>query len=490
MSQLGRVVIYSIAGCPHCLAAKTRLKAESLEYTEVRVDRFPAFVREWVQHRTGKTSVPQIFFNSRHVGGNKELQDALDTEESREELLQTLDSEPSSDGQPLLPNPGDAIDEGGLEEIKIEEDQHFSIVKKLVESNMVGNNYVSFSSRLTCSPVRYSITGVELLKFLSDVGETDSAESVAKNLLVSKFIRKYQDQGEKVLFDPYILYVVSGMEAQSYSRCLNTFKISSSALTSPDLLAQQIRNVLLKLFSNFLSDDGSAVDYLGISQSKLFEQFKLLAVELQRVDIAIMTANEKVAFFINIYNALVIHAQVERGVPTTTYARYRFFSTMSYNIGGYALTLNEIENGILRSNRASMATLFMKPFSVSDPKMRIILPEVEPRIHFALNCGAKSCPPIKTFSGPDLTTQLDVATGAFLENDDALWINEDRSEVRLTQLFQWYQEDFGKNMKEVLDWIMEHVNVEDKKTALEELITTNQYKVSYTPYDWGHNQKD
>ena len=35
--------------------------------------------------------------------------------------------------------------------------------------------------------------------------------------------------------------------------------------------------------------------------------------------------------------------------------------------------------------------------------------------------------------------QLDVATGAFLENDDALWINENRTEVRLTQLFQWYQ---------------------------------------------------
>lgn len=186
----------------------------------------------------------------------------------------------------------------------------------------------------------------------------------------------------------------------------------------------------------------------------------------------------------------MIHAHVERGVPTSTYARYKFFSTMSYNIGGFSLTLNEIENGILRSNRASMATLYMKPFSVSDPKMRIILPEVEPRIHFALNCGAKSCPPIKTFSGAEIRTQLDVATGAFLENDDALWINEDRTEVRLTQLFQWYQVDFGTSMPEVLNWIMEHVTLEDKKTALRELLTKNQYKVSFTPYDWGHNSKD
>ena len=322
MTKLGRVVIYSIAGCPHCLAAKTRLKAESLEYTEVRVDRFPAFVREWVQRRTGKTSVPQIFFNSRHVGGNKELQEALDSDDARKELLELLDHEPGTEDQPLLPNPGDAIDEGELEEIKIEEDNQFGLVKKLVESNLVGNNYASISSRLTCSPVKYSITGINLLKFLTDVGEKD-AEVVAKHLLESKFIRKYNNQEEKIAFDPDCIYIVAGMEAQSDTKCLNTFKMSSSVLTSPDLLAQQIRNVLLKLFSNFLSEDGSAVDYSGISKSKLFDQFKLLAVELQRVDIAVMTENEKVAFFINIYNALVIHGFVVVGPPKTLWQRYK-----------------------------------------------------------------------------------------------------------------------------------------------------------------------
>ena len=50
--------------------------------------------------------------------------------------------------------------------------------------------------------------------------------------------------------------------------------------------------------------------------------------------------------------------------------------------------------------------------------------------------------------------------------------------------------DFGKSMKEVLSWILEHVTLEEKKTALKELIIKNQYKVSYTPYDWGHNSKE
>ena len=50
-----------------------------------------------------------------------------------------------------------------------------------------------------------------------------------------------------------------------------------------------------------------------------------------------------------------------------------------------------------------MATLYMKPFGKSDPRLKLALDAAEPRIHFALNCGAKSCPPIKTFSADEVS---------------------------------------------------------------------------------------
>ena len=143
---------------------------------------------------------------------------------------------------------------------------------------------------------------------------------------------------------------------------------------------------------------------LFFSRSKIFETYKEVARQLQRVDLDSMVAqrNELLAFFINIYNALVIHGTIERGVPGSLWSRYTFFSTTAYNIGGYIFTLNDIENGILRGNRASMATLYMRPFASSldkDARLKYTVSNpVEPRIHFALNCGAKSCPPIKTFS--------------------------------------------------------------------------------------------
>lgn len=60
-------------------------------------------------------------------------------------------------------------------------------------------------------------------------------------------------------------------------------------------------------------------------------------------------------------------------------------------------SLNEIENGVLRSNRRAIGAL-RRPFGKNDPRLKIALEQPEPLIHFALVCGAKSCPPIKTYS--------------------------------------------------------------------------------------------
>jgi len=70
---------------------------------------------------------------------------------------------------------------------------------------------------------------------------------------------------------------------------------------------------------------------------------------------------------------------------------------VSYFIGGYTYSLNDIENGILRSNRKALGA-FRKPFGKNDPRLKVALKRVEPKIHFALVCGAKSCPPIKTYT--------------------------------------------------------------------------------------------
>jgi hypothetical protein len=62
-----------------------------------------------------------------------------------------------------------------------------------------------------------------------------------------------------------------------------------------------------------------------------------------------------------------------------------------------AFSLNEIENGLLRGNRVSAVPFTSVPFRKLNDQRRKLMLEVDARIHFALNCGAKSCPPISVY---------------------------------------------------------------------------------------------
>jgi len=499
VEYIGRITVYSIVGCPHCKAAKARLKEEDLQFIDVSVDRFPPSVREWVKEKTGKTSVPQIFFNAAYIGGNKELQATLDNPEQREAALEHLKTLPGND-VPLLPNPGEALSEASEEEFEFEKDKLSDIVEKILDKNILGWNMREnfFLVKLFTYPYKMSIKGEALLSFISEQGENDTdPESIAQNLLDAKYIKKV-DPGKEFRgsveegneFRKCGLYKVMGKDTNDW-KSLNTNDVAKYVSKSADHMAQDIRKIVLKLFASFLSDSGKTVDYKGMGQSPLFDKFKQMATQLQRVDLDKLSDDEKLAFFINIYNVLVIHATVERGgMPTNDFQRYKFFSGTSYLIGGYTLSLNDIENGILRSNRSSMATLYMKPFSSADPRMKIILPEVDPRIHFALNCGAKSCPPIKTFSGDQVQAQLNLATNAYLENDDALIVDVENNSVKLSKLFEWYEVDFGLTKTEVVEWVRDHLAEPDKKKQVEEVLSKGDFSVSYLFYDWGNNSKE
>lgn len=72
-SPLGQVTVYSIQGCPHCVQAKTTLGRMGVPVIDVDVGRHPE-LRARVKELTGRSTVPQIFFNNIHVGGNDDLQ--------------------------------------------------------------------------------------------------------------------------------------------------------------------------------------------------------------------------------------------------------------------------------------------------------------------------------------------------------------------------------------------------------------------------------
>jgi Protein of unknown function, DUF547 len=177
--------------------------------------------------------------------------------------------------------------------------------------------------------------------------------------------------------------------------------------------------------------------------------------------IAPETEVEARAFWLNLYNALTLHAMRAAGVKNSVLEKPGFFNRYAYRVSGLNLTLNDIEHGVLRGNRG--AFLMQKPFRASDPRLEFVLP-LDVRIHFALNCGALSCPPIRAYEAATLEAQLELAARNYLST-----ARLEGSTVWLPRILSYYAADFG----EPLEFARQY------RTDLPARGT-----VKFDPYDW------
>ncbi|XP_076018144.1 uncharacterized protein LOC143009926 [Genypterus blacodes] len=481
-SAQGRVTVYSIQGCPHCLQAKATLSQLGVQVCEVDIGRHPE-LRARVKELTGRSTVPQIFFNNVHVGGNDDLQKLSPEELQR--LVSVVKEEPLPADAPPLPEEkqaGDTVEEGDGE-FECEKDELANLVEDFKHCSVIGCN------RRGLTRYKQSFSGDELVDWLLKQKGIARAEAcgTGQALLQKKFMvmvcgRQDGHFGEGTDTGDTLYRL---LEHDPHS-ALNTGQTAACIPIQAADLSLLLRDMILKLFSQHLSTDGKSVDYEGMSADPVFQGYCDLAIQLQRVELLSLSREEKLAFFINIYNALVIHGYLRMGAPTNMWQRYRFFNYVSYLIGGEVFTLQDIENGVLRGNRKGVAQL-RRPFSKSDPRLQMALPDAEPLIHFALNCGAKGCPPIKMYTPQDIDGQLRTAAEAFLENDDACTVDSGKREVRLSQIFKWYKADFGGTDEKLLTWVLEHMGDSPKKNSLQSVISGGKTKVTFLPYDWSSN---
>jgi len=154
-------------------------------------------------------------------------------------------------------------------------------------------------------------------------------------------------------------------------------------------------------------------------------------------------ADEQVrkAFWLNLYNAFAQLALQEASVDLRDrFVRMRLFGDRRFTVARHALSLNDIEHGMLRHSQQWWGLGYVpKPFpSAFERHLRV---PRDPRIHFALNCGAGSCPAIAYYRAGTLEVQLDDATQHYLKQEVAY--DPDRAVLRVPALFQWFSGDFG-----------------------------------------------
>ena len=192
------------------------------------------------------------------------------------------------------------------------------------------------------------------------------------------------------------------------------------------------------LLTKYVTDEG-VVNYKGFKteHNKLKTYITFLETHSPEVN---WSKNEKLAYWINLYNSLTIDLLLDN-YPIASITK----------IEGKDYTLNEIENKIIRP-------IFN-----------------EPRIHFAVNCGAKSCPKLlnEAFTGDKLEAQLQKQTIAFINNSIENQLTT--SSAQISKIFEWYAADFG----EIVPFLNKYSDIKVKLNA----------KISYSEYNWQLNGK-
>jgi hypothetical protein len=154
----------------------------------------------------------------------------------------------------------------------------------------------------------------------------------------------------------------------------------------------------------------------------------------------------RIAFWANLYNALILHCLCLSPVRGTLLRHLRMFDRVAYLVGDRPYALNVIEHGVLRRNGRPPLRLG-RALRPSDARLRGSPGRLDPRIHFALNCGARSCPPVRSYDADRLDAQLDLATASYLEAESV--VDSERRRVTLPRLMRIYRADFGRRREQL-----------------------------------------
>ena len=200
------------------------------------------------------------------------------------------------------------------------------------------------------------------------------------------------------------------------------------------------------------------VDYVGLRQRDE-AALRQYAAALGAIDPTKLEPRDKFAFFVNLYNANMLLAVLDATAkdPKWTPAAKDFavFKEARVLLQGKKVTLDHVEHEVLR-----------KTFQ-------------DYRVHVALVCGARSCPPLRAnaYEGSDLESVLDANFAAFLRDPERNQVDKANKKVRLSKLFEWFATDFGGEAG-IRKLLGKHLGAE-----------AASYRIEYLDYSWQLNAR-
>lgn len=190
------------------------------------------------------------------------------------------------------------------------------------------------------------------------------------------------------------------------------------------------------------------------------------------------TREQRLAGWINLYNALIIDAVRTLGITESIRQVPGFFRQAAYQIGGQRYSAELIEHGLLRANRPPHPRL-PTLLGGDDPRRAYALPTLDPRVHCALNCATRSCPPPQVYTAAAVDAQLDRACQAFIQGG-GLDVDSDGA-LTLSGVFAFYLDDFG-GPQGLIAFVEPYLPDPETRQAAQAAWTAG--RVAFQPYDW------
>ena len=196
--------------------------------------------------------------------------------------------------------------------------------------------------------------------------------------------------------------------------------------------------------------------------------------QLSNTDPDKLNGDEKLAFWINAYNAFTLQIVTEN---------YPIESITDLNTGGkiiaYLLGDTVWDKEFITINN--------KKYSLNDIEHKILRKMNEPRIHFAIVCASISCPELlnEAFESKTLEKQLELQTINFINDNSRNDFDLKNRQANISEIFNWFDDDFGDSDENVLIFISKYV---PENTSQDIKSNVTEWNTSYNDYNWNLNE--
>ncbi|XP_008797011.2 uncharacterized protein LOC103712304 isoform X2 [Phoenix dactylifera] len=219
---------------------------------------------------------------------------------------------------------------------------------------------------------------------------------------------------------------------------------------------------------------------------KMLQNYKSIIRRLETVDPRKMKNEEKLAFWINIHNALMMHAYLEYGIPQNNAKKASLLIKATCKVGGHSVNAATIQGSILGC-RINCPGQWLRTFFYPRMKYKAghewqayAIEQPEPLLRFALCSGSHSDPAVRIYTSKRLFQQLESAKEEFIRTSVAIWKEQ---KILLPRMIDAYAKDTRLSLQDLADMIQRYLP-ESLRMAMRRCQRGRANKIEWMPYNY------